>query len=44
VMRPKLAGVSSADFSVRAKSIQAGREIAQALMPELKARIAALTK
>jgi len=44
VMRPKLAGVSSADFTVRAKSIQAGREIAQALMPELKARIAALTK
>ncbi len=44
VMRPKLAGVSSADFSVRAKSIQAGREIAQALLPELKARIAALTK
>lgn len=44
VMRPHLNGVSSADFSVRAKSIQAGREIALALLPELKARIAALTR
>ena len=44
VLRPKLQGVSSADFTVRAKSIQAGREIALALLPELRARIAALTK
>jgi NTE family protein len=44
VMRPRLNGVSSADFTVRAKSIQAGREVATALLPELKARIAALTK
>lgn len=44
VMRPKLNGVSSADFTVRVKSIQAGREVAQALLPQLKARIAALTK
>ncbi|MED5618724.1 patatin-like phospholipase family protein [Ideonella sp. BN130291] len=44
VLRPKLNGVSSADFSVRAKSIQAGREIATALLPDLKARITALTK
>jgi len=44
VLRPKLAGVSSADFTVRAKSVQAGREIALAMLPELKARIAALTK
>jgi NTE family protein len=44
VMRPRLNGVSSADFTVRAKSIQAGREAATAVLPELRARIAALTK
>lgn len=44
VIRPKLAGVSSADFTVRAKSLQAGREAALAMLPALKARIAALTK
>jgi NTE family protein len=44
VIRPKLAGVSSADFTVRAKSLQAGREAALAMLPALKARIATLTK
>ncbi len=44
VMRPKLAGVSSADFSSRKRSIQAGREIAVSLLQDLKARIAAKTK
>jgi NTE family protein len=44
VMRPQLVGFSSADFSLRAKSIQAGREVATALLPELKAKIAAMTK
>lgn len=44
VIRPKLAGVSSADFTVRSKSLQAGREAALAMLPALKARIAALTK
>jgi NTE family protein len=44
VMRPRLVGFSSADFSLRAKSIQAGREVATALLPELKAKIAAMTK
>jgi NTE family protein len=44
VIRPKLAGVSSADFTVRAKSLQAGREAALAMVPALKARIATLTK
>jgi NTE family protein len=43
VMRPKLNGVSSADFSTRKKSIQAGREAATALLVDLKARIAAKT-
>jgi len=44
VMRPRLAGVSSADFTVRARSIQAGREAATALLPEIKAKIAAMSK
>ena len=44
VIRPALAGVSSADFTVRAKSLQAGRDAALAALPALRARIAALTK
>jgi NTE family protein len=44
VLRPKLAGVSSADFSVRAKSILAGREAALAALPQIQARILALTQ
>jgi NTE family protein len=36
-------GVSSADFTVRAKSIEAGRQAALAALPEIKAKIAALT-
>jgi NTE family protein len=43
VMRPRLNGVSSADFSTRKKSIQAGRDAATALLVDLKARIAAKT-
>jgi NTE family protein len=43
VIRPKLVGVSSADFTVRAKSIEAGRQAALAALPEIKAKIAALT-
>ncbi len=42
VLRPPLAGVSSADFSARLRAIQAGREAAQKLLPEIKARLAAL--
>ncbi len=44
VLRPVLAGVSSADFSARQKAIQAGREVALRQLPELRARIAALTR
>jgi len=44
VIRPKLQGVSSADFTNRAKSLQAGREAALAALPTLKARIAAMMK
>jgi len=42
VLRPLLPGVSSADFSARSKAIQAGREAATKLLPELKAKITAL--
>lgn len=43
VMRPRLAGVSGADFSARKRSIQAGRDVATAMLAELKARIVAKT-
>ena len=43
VLRPLLAGLSSADFGGRARAIQAGREAALRLLPQLRARIAALT-
>jgi NTE family protein len=44
VLRPKLNGVSGADFAARKRSILAGREAALAQLPELKQRIAAKTK
>jgi NTE family protein len=44
VIRPKLAGVSSADFSNRKRSIQAGRDSAAAALPELKAKLLAKTR
>lgn len=44
VLRPKLPGVGGADFAARKRSIQAGREAALALLPQLKASIAAKTK
>jgi NTE family protein len=44
VMRPKLNGVSSADFSARKRSIQAGREVALAMVSDLKAKIAAKSR
>ena len=40
VLRPVLTGMSSADFSSRQRAIQAGREVATRLLPELKANIA----
>ena len=43
VLRPLLAGVGSADFTSRAKAIQAGREAALKQLGELRARIAAAT-
>lgn len=41
VVRPKLAGVSGADFAGRKRSIRAGREAAMALLPELRAKLTA---
>jgi len=44
VIRPKLAGVSSADFGARKRSILAGREAMLAALPDLRARIVAKTR
>jgi len=44
VLRPKLAGVSGADFSARKRSIQAGRDAAQAALPDLRLRILSDTR
>lgn len=41
VLRPRLAGVSSADFTARRRSILAGREAASSLLAELRAKVAA---
>ena len=43
VLRPKLNGVGSADFAARQRTIMAGREAALAALPELRARIAAMS-
>lgn len=44
LLRPKLAGVSGADFASRKRSIQVGRDAMLASLPDLRARIAAKTK
>ena len=44
VIRPRLDGVSSADFTARRRAIQAGREAAQAMLPLLRQRIIEKTK
>ncbi|HSW06671.1 patatin-like phospholipase family protein [Aquabacterium sp.] len=44
VMRPRLAGSSGADFTVRKQTIDAGREVALSLMPQLRQRIVALSR
>lgn len=41
VLRPRLNGVSSADFAARSRAIQAGREAATAALPEIRRRLAA---
>ena len=40
VIRPALAGIKSADFSARLRSIEAGRVAMQAALPALKVRLA----
>ena len=44
VVRPRLPGVSSADFSSRKRSIQAGRDALQSQLAELRSRVAAKTR
>ncbi len=44
VVRPPLSGVKSADFGARRRSIEAGRSVMLALLPQLKARIAAFER
>ncbi len=44
VVRPRLQGVGSADFTARARAIAAGREAALLVLPELRNRITALTR
>lgn len=44
VMRPKLAGIGSADFGARRLSILAGREAALSELAQLKSKIAAKTR
>ena len=43
VLRPRLPGVSGADFAARKRVIQAGREAALAALADLRARMAAKT-
>ncbi|KQY88482.1 esterase [Pelomonas sp. Root1444] len=44
VIRPRLDGVSSADFTARRRAIQAGRDAAQAMLPLLRQRVAEKTR
>ena len=44
VLRPPLIGVSSADFTSRVRAIRSGRETALSLLPEIKAKLAALAR
>lgn len=44
VIRPKLDGIGSADFTARRRSIQAGREAAQAALAQIRQRVAEKTR
>ena len=44
VLRPALVGVSSADFTSRVRAIRSGRETATALLPQIRAKLAALAR
>jgi NTE family protein len=43
VLRPRLPGVSGADFAARKRSILAGREATLAALADLRAKVAAKT-
>jgi NTE family protein len=43
VLRPRLADMSSADFSARRRAIRAGRDAAQAALADLRGKLAAQT-
>ncbi len=44
VLRPALVGVSSADFTSRVRAIRSGREMATAMLPDIRAKLAALAR
>ncbi|HEY4081257.1 MAG TPA: patatin-like phospholipase family protein [Burkholderiaceae bacterium] len=44
VLRPVLTGIGSADFTARSRSILAGREVAKAMLPQIRQAIAAKTR
>jgi len=44
VVRPHLSGVKSADFGARRRSIEAGRSVMLAMLPQLRNRIAAFER
>jgi NTE family protein len=44
VLRPALIGVTSSDFTSRVRAIRAGREAANAALPELKAKLLTLAR
>ena len=44
VVRPPLSGVKSADFGARRRSIEAGRSVMLAMLPQLRSRIAAFER
>jgi len=44
VLRPKLNGVSGADFASRRRSVTAGREAMLVQLPDLRSRILAKTR
>jgi NTE family protein len=44
VLRPRLVGVSSADFTARKRALAAGRDAMRAQLPELRAKLAARSK
>ncbi|MBQ0944935.1 patatin-like phospholipase family protein [Ideonella sp. 4Y16] len=44
VLRPTLTGVAGTDFTARLKALKAGREAAQAMLPAIRQKLAALAR